>query len=767
MTGIKYPLLGELIDYLIKHWMVQEHWTMAHTMDQVAELTHFAKPTIHHWRQGLACPADPTLATLARLGQRIGLDRHWGTNLLHAARHPDAAPLVVAIWGPELLKRVPNNLPALAARPLVGRTAELAALLELLQPQFAPLITVDGVGGVGKTELVITALHRCLAAGMGALHDPSVPKFAAIIFTTAKQQTLTGEGLLIHQQARRTLRDIFRDIAQVLDRPEITHAAPEDQDRLVRDLLHQFKGRLCLIVDNLETLENRQAIMGFLYHLPPHVKVIVTTRERVLIYTPIQLRGLAEVDAWALLAHEADGKGVRLTEEDIQTLLEKVGGVPAALLYAVGQRAAGYSLATTLTRIYHAPGDVARFCFVESVAPLRDSPAHHLLMALALFPQSPTRIALAAAAGLSADPLAVEEGLAQLQKLSLVTQHEERYSVLPLTREYALAELATQPLFAATARERWVQWYLDYTAQHGGQESKEWQIHYDRLAEEWGNIQAVLNWCAAQDNYEAMRDFWSDARLRSCANIYGYWDDRLLWLDWLQAAAERRGDWEIAVRAAMESGWTYALIGAEHSLAKADQLLAYAGSHQQQALPDTCVDVTRNTAILRIRQRRYADAVTCLTQGAAVLKYISVDSNKNRRDEISHSYYRAEVHFHCEEYAQAEDLYRQVMAQAQAIGWQRAGIYAQNWLADIAILQGRWAEAETLLQSGMAVAERNKDKRRLAFYRYSLARLEQQRGNPALMLQWAHAARDLFERLGMAPEATQIAQLIAAADGRG
>ncbi|MDQ2808143.1 MAG: helix-turn-helix domain-containing protein [Chloroflexota bacterium] len=131
MPGIKYPRLGELIDYLIKHWAVQEHWTMAHTMDEVAALTHFAKPTIHHWRKGTARPDDTTLATLARLGRQIGLDRRWGAQLLQAARHPEAT-LLEAIWGPVLLKEVPNNLPACAPRPLVGREAELAELQRLL-----------------------------------------------------------------------------------------------------------------------------------------------------------------------------------------------------------------------------------------------------------------------------------------------------------------------------------------------------------------------------------------------------------------------------------------------------------------------------------------------------------------------------------------------------------------------------------------------------------------------------------------------------------
>lgn len=44
-------------------------------------------------------------------------------------------------------------------------------------------------------------------------------------------------------------------------------------------------------------------------------------------------------------------------------LYQSIGGIPAALVYAIGQRATGYSLETVLRNIPNAEGDVARFCF--------------------------------------------------------------------------------------------------------------------------------------------------------------------------------------------------------------------------------------------------------------------------------------------------------------------------------------------------------------------------------------------------------------------
>ena len=75
-------------------------------------------------------------------------------------------------------------------------------------------------------------------------------------------------------------------------------------------------------------------------------------------------------------------------------------------------------------------------------------------MAMAMFLKNPIREAIAYTAGLAADANAVEDGLAQLLQLSLISQHEGRYRMLPLTREYALTELSTCSEFERKARRQ-------------------------------------------------------------------------------------------------------------------------------------------------------------------------------------------------------------------------------------------------------------------------------------------------------------------------
>jgi hypothetical protein len=104
--------------------------------------------------------------------------------------------------------------------------------------------------------------------------------------------------------------------------------------------------------------------------------------------------------------------------------------------------------------------------------------------------------------------------------------------------------------------------------------------------------------------------------------------------------------------------------------------------------------------------------------------------------------------------------FRQVLDRAQMIGRQRSIISSQNYLANIAIAQDRLDEAEGLLKTGLTVCERNKDKRRTAYYKYSFAHLYRKLDNLGEARRWAKEAFDGFERLGMQLEMEEMRALL-------
>lgn len=752
---MKYPRVGEQIDRLIRSLAAVKGWKMTATMTYVCEYTHYGRDMIHRWRQGKICPSPETLEILVQIGKEsANLPREWGESLLHAAHHPRTTTVLNRLWGLKEIHAIPCNLPSRDRTHLIGRQLEIARLLELLSPEHAAsLITVDGIGGVGKTALALEVAYQCWRASISEELSSKVPFFDAIIFVSAKQQYLTSDGMLSSNEAKRTLRDIFREIASTLEHFEITSAPPHEQFSNVRKILKQRP--TLLIVDNLETMEDRQEIISFLYELPRSVKVVITTRERVLSFSPLRLDQLSLEESLMLIEKESQEKEAEISREQALNLYNHIGGIPAALVYAIGQIASGYSVETVLARIPQSKGDVARFCFESSLEPLRGQAAHHLLMAIAMFPKSPLRGALAYTAGLTTNQIALEEALAQLRKLSLIGQLEGRYIMLPLTREYALSELASYESFEQEARKRWVEWYLNFALEFGGKDWKDWNVRYDRIEEEWENLLTVFDWCASHEQYEVIQTLWQQRHIVKFAHIYGYWDDRLFWLKWLIDAGEKRGDLSNVVKARVDLGFTLTLMG---ELEDADKLLHQAWNIHEYADPRVQLILIQKITNLRIRQNDYIEALSWLDRAKPLLDVTAsyLEEPERTRRWVDFQSHKGLIFYKQKDYAQAKKCYQDMFNQAQTIGWQRVAIYAQNHLAFIAIMQDQLEEAEALLRTSLPV---NKDKRLAAFYKQTFAYFHQKKGNIDEARRLAREAFDDFERLGMKQEAKEVDDL--------
>ena len=328
--------------------------------------------------------------------------------------------------------------------------------------------------------------------------------------------------------------------------------------------------------------------------------------------------------------------------------------------------------------------------------------------------------------------------------------------MLPLTREYALTKLAAYPDFEKEARERWLNWYLDFAKKNGGIAWADWYLLFDKLQNEWGNLLAVLHWCVAQERYTDIQKFWQ--HLHDFALLYGYWEESQFLLEWLIQESHRRGDLAIAAYAMSEKSWTLIL---QNKLDEAEQLLSKTWDLRNH------VNLRRQTylacyqAVLHIRKKEYEKAFYWLNIEEELVNSI------NNLNEKEYTQYlipildnRASIYYHTNNYEQAKILYQSVVELATRINWQRFTLYAQRGLADIAIIQGDFVEAEELLKIGLIVAERNNEKRRTSYYQSSFARLEKAQGNIDKCREWATKALNGFHRLGMAHNIEEMCSLI-------
>jgi tetratricopeptide (TPR) repeat protein len=654
------------------------------------------------------------------------------------------------------------NLPQEGYLEFIGRKEELRKILDYLAPDNRRyIISICGVGGVGKTALALNAAHLCWEAKKKEATN-GIPKFDAIVFTSAKITTLSPNGVLTRPLREGTLTEILLTIARVLDEQAITQATPEEQRRWVYDSLR--KQSTLLIVDNLETMkeQDQDEVLAFLEDLPPGCKAIITSRKQTLQRTHVSLDELPEEDCISLIHQHAEEKGLVWKSAQARRLYHRFGGVPAALIYAVGQRAAGYSFKKILSPRSPLPKDIAHFCFDSSVEALT-SEACHLLLALGIFKGAPTWDAWSKVAGVKSENLA-QQGISQLKLLSLIKevedqQHITRYRMLDLTREYVLHKLASEYMdFEELARLRWVDWYLKFSSKYGGMDRKGWHVRYDYLQGELNNLRGVLKWCVSRQRYEQVRDIWW--QIDNFIDLYGYWQERLDWLTWLIDMSLPYADMVTHVMAKSEKGWSLLLMQGVSAHQEAEKVLAEAWNFRNQVEPSVQADIANHMAVLKTLEKNYSAAIEWLTLEENIVQAAKLKGEKQVRHELQVAYYKAEVYYFLDELDQAQALFQMVFKRGKEVGWQRFANYAQNHLADIAIVRGDLEFAEQLLQSGLDEARSNSEKRRIAHYQATYARLARQQGNMVQAQEWANKALEGFKVEGMAWDAEDMRSLL-------
>ena len=335
---------------------------------------------------------------------------------------------------------LPDNLPRYTD-VFVGRKQEIARCLEALSPDDRGWgVTIDGIGGMGKTALALEVAH---IARKQALFD-------AYLFASAKTTWLSAEGVRQETFTLSSLDSFFREFAKALGLTDIVQMTDTKARR--QALLDALRGRRALLIwDNLETLntEERDMIAEFLRKLPTWNKAIITSRRRTgESGLTMRLDRLSEVEARELM--QAKGRqyprlaqGLNATKPEIlRALYDAAGGNPLALDWTLRQVAhKGYSIGNALERLRNpaASADLYGFLFADAVHTLPNN-GRTVLSALAVFRTPATTADLADATGLIVDEIQVS--LELLVTLSLVNDLDgEKFGLHPLTRTYVWAAL--------------------------------------------------------------------------------------------------------------------------------------------------------------------------------------------------------------------------------------------------------------------------------------------------------------------------------------
>ncbi|MEA5626947.1 tetratricopeptide repeat protein [Nostoc sp. UHCC 0251] len=673
---------------------------------------------------------------------------------------------------------LPDNLPRYND-VFVGRKQEIARCLEALSPEERGWgVTIDGIGGMGKTALALEVAHL---ARKQALFD-------AYLFVSAKTTRLSAEGVREETLALSSLDSFCREFAKRLGQTDIVKMTDATERR--RALLDALRGRRTLLIwDNLETLNTEEGdmIAEFLRKLPTPNKAIITSRRRTgESAITIRLDRLLEAEALELMqakgrSHPRLAQELNATKPEILTALcEASGGNPLALDWTLGQVAhKGYSISVALERLRNAAKseDLYGFLFADAAKTLSKND-RTVLSALAVFQTPGTKAALVDATDLVLTEIQVS--LERLVTLSLVNDLDgERFGLHPLTRSYIRAAMVgtdtitigTQPLagenrfdsfipkvlnywlgyaqkwFDSTAQRKVLRYWVDFAQKNGGYGKDAYKTH-DKLEAEWQNLEGVATTLremagipsALKDRQAAQMLIDLETALNNFLWFRGYWDEMVRLGEWRYQAGKALGQWSDAGWGAYNVAWIY------YNRADTDRAASWAaqmaeamergGSRLEKAV------TIGMQGVIADQRKDWAEAERLFQERLAIHRELEDEEREaialNDLGEVA----RSQGH-----YDRAESYYKQALAIEEKLGnKERQAIYCGN-LGLLALNRDRPSEARPWYERELALAQEVGRQDLVADAKAGLAQVLEKEGRYAEALLLAQSALDIQERL--------------------
>jgi predicted ATPase/class 3 adenylate cyclase/Tfp pilus assembly protein PilF len=372
-----------------------------------------------------------------------------------------------------------HNIPA-STTEFIGREKELENLRKLLGGPKCRLITLTGLGGVGKTRLAQESARAC--ADMftnGAWHVP----LAAV----------EAEG-------------IIPAVGNMLNFP----FTAGDHKKQLFNFLRQKE--LLLVLDNFEHLLDSSALLSDILKMAPEVKLLVTSRERLDIEGEwvVELSGLdvGSLSAAQLFIQSAKRARaeIQIKEQDhvaITEICQMVGGLPlgieiaAAWTRSMECETIANEIRKSLDFLASTRRDIPerqrslRAVFESSWEKLTEA-EQKAFAALSVFRGGFTREAAEQVTGGS---------ITALVDKSLVQRNEARFELQEVMRQFAEEKLNANKEQIQQARGAHTIYFADWARKCGKADVRE---SFPLMTHEFENVRAAWGWASGHADKDAL-----------------------------------------------------------------------------------------------------------------------------------------------------------------------------------------------------------------------------------------------------------------------
>jgi tetratricopeptide (TPR) repeat protein len=651
--------------------------------------------------------------------------------------------------GESLDRVVSHNLTRTEYARFINREAELAMVLDgLTAENRLALISISGLGGVGKSALAREVADRLLELSKTDREDPRT--FDAIIWISGWRASQPLQKLADQSQVTiSTFDDVYQTIALVLRKPTMLKALPEERWPLLQNFLRE--GRYLLIIDDADEIRDDR-FREFIEKLPAPTKAILTSRSPLKIEAvQVSLPGFSKQAALEYLYSEGQAMQITTLEKADQAELGKLiaesCGLPQVLNWVLEQlRDHRQSVSEVLKQLQQEVGDqsLADFCLRKSFEKLDDN-QQRLLFTIALFAQP----VLAEAAGRAADLTGeeFEEACARLLQLRLIQTDEngQRYGVMSFVRGYALKKLDHDLRLKRDLLLRALDYFREFAQANG--EIGDWVAH-DRFDTEMPNLVWATRQAYELGEWQRVLDF--RAALCDFFNMRGYYSQAIeVGLLAFKAAENLENVAETGWCAIYPLGQSYfhqdMYDQAEEWCRKGLDAFERSGNERGQ--------VHAQRYLGRIMQARgnYESAQSLFIDGFNLaLRFDGSRKDFDRQGDLQASLAGLAEAQH--NYESARRLYTEALGRYQKTGNMTGQAAMYHQLGTIALVQNDYDEAEKSFDDSLKALEGTKWLRRKAQVLYSSALLAEKRGDLARAHELLLDVHEKFKTLSAALE---------------
>ncbi|MFV1859540.1 MAG: tetratricopeptide repeat protein [Anaerolineales bacterium] len=531
-------------------WLIEQD-TAAGNLEQAAQLLRRLL-ALEPWREEAH---RRLLLLLARQGDYEAALAQFDRcrELLVAELNVEPMPETVSLYERVRSARTlpPKQLPP-QPTPFVGRIDELAQLQQWLLTDDARLVTIVGLGGVGKTRLALA-----LAASMEAA-------FLEGVYFVPLAAVTGAEGL-------------FTAVAKALTLKLHGRTEPDQQ---IAEYLQEKEA--LLILDNFEQLADKAAALELILTTAPQVKLLVTSRERLHLRweRPFPLTGMPGSEPNTILQSPA-GQLFRQTavqarpdftadeadRQAIHQICQMVEGLPLGIelaaawtrLLPCAQIAAEMNQDHTLLAASQLRGPERqrslRATFAYSWRMLSED-EQAVFTRLSVFQGGFGR---QAAQAVAIAPLRTLSAL--VDKSLLRVSGDDRYQMHELLRQFAAEKLAESPNVRIETEAAHGRTSLEWLA---GQETNLKQAGLEKTADaiqsDWDNIRCAWQWAIEQRRLELI-DHSLTTLYEFCSLRQLYKEGKALFSLAATAVAQHPGHESLLARLRLALGAFYDYLG--------------------------------------------------------------------------------------------------------------------------------------------------------------------------------------------------------------